>query len=75
MPPRFSIWMVLAGVMAGVIAGYLAGSGIFEKSLGAKGKGPDLRDVREEFSKVVNQERRAESLRAFDAAVQRASAK
>ncbi len=73
MPPRFSIWLVLAGVMAGVIAGYLAGSGVLGESPLARKKGLDPGKVRAEFSKGLGVEQRAEMLRAFDGAVRRAA--
>lgn len=75
MPPRFSIWMVLAGVALGVLAGYLTGSGILGDGAPAGRKAPQLREVREEFSKGLEAEERGEMLRSFDEAVRRASRK
>ncbi len=30
MAPRYSIWMLLAGVAVGLVVGYLAGRGLFD---------------------------------------------
>ncbi len=73
MPPRFSIWMVLAGVMAGVIGGYLAGSGVIGGTRLAHGGKPDLREVRKELAHQLSVETRGEVLRSFDEAVRRAA--
>ncbi|MCH2063577.1 MAG: hypothetical protein MK194_07605 [Roseibacillus sp.] len=32
MAPRYSIWMLLAGVAVGLIVGYVAGRGVFDGS-------------------------------------------
>ncbi len=68
MPPRFSIWMVLAAVMIGVGAGYLAGRGV----LGGPRvtlRDSKLEEVRRELASQFSEAKQAEVLCSFDRAV------